>query len=78
MSSSTIEARASPVAGRGPRTWQVSPAQAIKRLVAWVRNERRIRRGIVELMSLDDRLLADIGLSRGDIEHAARYGRFPR
>jgi hypothetical protein len=30
-----------------------------------------------ELMALDDRMLADIGLTRGSVEHAVRYGRLP-
>ena len=34
-----------------------------------------MRRGIEELMALDDRMLSDIGLTRGNVEHAARYGR---
>jgi hypothetical protein len=32
-----------------------------------------LRLGIDELMALDDRMLAGIGLVRGDVEHAARY-----
>ena len=50
---------------------------AVKRLIAWIRNERRIRRGIRELSQLDDRMLADIGLRRGNVTHAARNGRLP-
>jgi hypothetical protein len=30
-----------------------------------------------ELMALVDRTLSDIGLSRGSIEHAVRYGGLP-
>ncbi len=42
--------------------------RTIKRLLTWQRraNERR------HLMRLDDRLLADMGLTRADVEHA--YG----
>jgi uncharacterized protein YjiS (DUF1127 family) len=37
--------------------------------------ERRRRLGIRQLQDLDDRLLADICVSRGEIEFAARIGR---
>jgi uncharacterized protein YjiS (DUF1127 family) len=37
--------------------------------------ERRIRRGTRELMAMSDPMLKDIGLTRADIDHAARYGR---
>jgi uncharacterized protein YjiS (DUF1127 family) len=50
----------------------------IGRYVASVSAERRIRRGIQELKTCDDRLLADMGVYRADIEHVARYGRLPR
>jgi uncharacterized protein YjiS (DUF1127 family) len=60
--------------GRRQATW----APVLGRLIAWFRNERRIRRGIDELMALDDRMLSDIGLTRGSFEHAARYGTYGR
>jgi len=60
------------------RPWRTALAEWIGRCVASIGAERRIRRGIHELMSHDDRMLADIGLSRADIEHVARYGRLPR
>jgi uncharacterized protein YjiS (DUF1127 family) len=47
----------------------------VKQLAAWIRNKRRFRRAMNELMALDDRLLADIGLTRGQVEQAARQGR---
>jgi uncharacterized protein YjiS (DUF1127 family) len=50
---------------------------AIERVMAWIRNERRVRRGIRELSQLDDRMLADIGLTRGNVMDAARDGRLP-
>jgi len=41
-----------------------------RRLVAWVRR----RKAVAELQSLDDHMLKDIGISRGEIEHAV-HGR---
>jgi uncharacterized protein YjiS (DUF1127 family) len=35
------------------------------------------RVGVDELRALDDHFLADIGLTRGHIEYAARFGRLP-
>jgi uncharacterized protein YjiS (DUF1127 family) len=40
------------------------------RLLAWFENWRRLRRDTDELMSLNDRELADIGLTRADIYYA--------
>ena len=57
-------------------SWPV--VRVIRRLIAWIRSERRIRRGIAELSALDDILLADIGVARGQIVHASRYGRPPQ
>jgi uncharacterized protein YjiS (DUF1127 family) len=47
----------------------------VKRLIAWFETRRRMRRAVDELMALDDRMLRDIGVSRGEILYAARYGR---
>jgi uncharacterized protein YjiS (DUF1127 family) len=79
MASSTIADRALAVERHRSRTHLLAPAAgAIERLIAWIRREYRIRRGINELRSLDDYMLSDIGLTRDAIEHAARYGRLPR
>jgi uncharacterized protein YjiS (DUF1127 family) len=51
---------------------------SVGRYIAWLNAKRKIRRGIEELTTHDDRMLADIGLSRGDVEYAARFGRLPR
>ena len=52
---------------------------ACARFMAWslagVRRMHRVHRGTKELMQLNDAMLKDIGLSRGEIEHAARTGR---
>ena len=54
----------------------VAPTAArVGRLVdAWKR-WRRVRAGLAELRALDALVLADLGLDRGVIEHAARTGR---
>ena len=49
----------------------------LKRLADWIGAEWRLRRSIETLRSSDDRMLADIGLTRGSIEYAVRYGRLP-
>jgi uncharacterized protein YjiS (DUF1127 family) len=78
MGSSTIDARVLAPENQGSTgPWQAALVRAIERLIVWIRNERRIRREIDELMALDDRLLCDIGLSREHIEYAARYGCLP-
>ena len=40
-----------------------------------IAQEMRIRRDTRELMLMSDRMLKDIGLSRAQIDRAARYGR---
>jgi uncharacterized protein YjiS (DUF1127 family) len=45
-------------------------ATLIKRSIEWLKERRRMRRATHELMALDDRMLADIGVSRGEILHA--------
>ena len=47
----------------------------IQRSIEWLKERRRMRRATDELTALDDRMLADIGLSRGEIFHAVRHGR---
>jgi uncharacterized protein YjiS (DUF1127 family) len=49
-------------------------ASWIIRSIAWLEARHRTRRAVVELMAMDDRMLADIGVSRGEILHAARHG----
>ena len=49
--------------------------RAMKQAIARIASRRRLRRDIDELRALDDRMLRDIGLRRGDIEYAVRYGR---
>jgi uncharacterized protein YjiS (DUF1127 family) len=55
---------------------------AVGSFVCWlaeaVAREYRLRRDMRRLEGLSDFLLSDIGLSRGAIEGAVRYGRPPR
>ena len=48
---------------------------APRRIVAALAQELAVRRGMQSLASLDDRLLRDIGLERGQIDFAVRHGR---
>jgi uncharacterized protein YjiS (DUF1127 family) len=47
----------------------------IRTLIASLAAEQRRRRAIDELHTFDDRMLADIGVTRGDIDNAVRFGR---
>jgi uncharacterized protein YjiS (DUF1127 family) len=72
-------------AGRRPSLIDRSPqdrlpagaflASLIRRSIEWLKERHRMRRATDELMALDDRMLADIGLSRGEILRAVRHGR---
>ena len=46
------------------------------RLLAHFVQWQRQRRDILELQRMDDRLLADIGITRGEAEHMVRNGRW--
>ncbi|MBM3585633.1 MAG: DUF1127 domain-containing protein [Alphaproteobacteria bacterium] len=53
-------------------------SQGIKAVVRWLRavHERhQTRRATLELARLDDRMLADIGIGRGDIPYVLVHGR---
>jgi uncharacterized protein YjiS (DUF1127 family) len=43
-----------------------------------IRPSQRARHGIADLRALDDHVLADIGLTRGQIEYVAHFGKLPR
>jgi uncharacterized protein YjiS (DUF1127 family) len=58
-------------------SWTMTLASAIGRAVSRLGRERRIRSDIGALMTFDDCLLKDIGISRSDIEYVVRYGRRP-
>ena len=57
-------------------------AGAFARLVAgcldWFAERRQARRDIARLSLLDDRLLADIGFTRDQVERAEWHGRLPQ
>jgi uncharacterized protein YjiS (DUF1127 family) len=58
----------------GPTLWARSReglAQAAAAVSRWHRTHRDTQR----LMALDDRMLRDVGLSRGEVERAVRGGR---
>jgi uncharacterized protein YjiS (DUF1127 family) len=48
---------------------------AARWLAARLAKELAVRRAMRSLASLDDRMLRDIGLERGQIDHAVRMGR---
>lgn len=47
----------------------------LRRMLKAIAEERGRRRAIRELRSLDNHVLADIGIARGEIEHVVRCGR---
>ena len=50
-------------------------ARELKLRQSTVARERKLRRSMKELASLDERMLRDIGLTRWDVERAVRFGR---
>lgn len=46
-------------------------------VVAWIRRQVKISRDTARLTALDDYLLADMGLARGEIRGLVRRGRLP-
>ena len=60
---------------RAAQSWRAVLANWIARLIDWIQSRHRARRAFAELMALDARMLADIGLSREAVEPAARCGR---
>jgi uncharacterized protein YjiS (DUF1127 family) len=75
MNSSTIETPVAPGADVSPGSWQAALVWPIRQGIAWIDARRQLQRDVKELVALDDRILRDIGLSRSDIDNAARYGR---
>jgi uncharacterized protein YjiS (DUF1127 family) len=71
----------SPLAGRSrvraprPHSLPGSLLAGARWLAAGLAKELAARRAMRSLASLDDRMLRDIGLERGQIDHAVREGR---
>jgi uncharacterized protein YjiS (DUF1127 family) len=59
------------------RTVRLAPPATPPRLGVFARLRRalELRRALDEVRALDDRMLADIGISRGELERAVRGGR---
>jgi uncharacterized protein YjiS (DUF1127 family) len=57
----------------GPATWA---GHVVRSLASEFARRRRLRRGLDALRSLDDRMLADIGITRSEAERVARDGRW--
>ena len=49
--------------------------QLASKTIAWLAEQRRVRRTVATLSSLSDATLRDIGIERGNIERVARHGR---
>jgi uncharacterized protein YjiS (DUF1127 family) len=75
MSCSAIETPVNRAAELNAESWPTALLRPIRQGIAWIAARRRLRRAVKEMMALDDRMLRDIGLSRSDIELAARFGR---
>jgi uncharacterized protein YjiS (DUF1127 family) len=76
MNGSTIESPA-PQTGLNTVSWWAALVKPIRRQLARIKHQRRIRRDIDSLVEFDDHMLADFGLRRVDIEYAAWHGRLP-
>src|SRR5262249_55703395 len=74
MTVSPNEYRARPIE-LSIESWTKILIKSMKRAISRIGSEHQIRRDIGELTALDDRMLADMGLSRSNIEHVVRYGR---
>jgi uncharacterized protein YjiS (DUF1127 family) len=59
----------------GPTIWARRSREGLAQAAAAVARWHRLRRDTRRLMALDDRMLRDVGLSRGEVERAVRGGR---
>ena len=78
MSGSIVEARAVQAAGPTTQTWRTVLMRSAWQWMSRITSAWRLRRDLQALRVLDDRMLSDIGLSRGSLEYAARYGQLPK
>lgn len=58
-------------------SWPTVGANIVSHSLAWFRHWRQVQRTTELLTELDDKMLADIGLMRDQVWHAARHGRLP-
>ena len=77
MSISIIDKQAVPAGGEpiASDSWVTVLSRLGKRQIARIVERRRMRRDADALHVMDDRILADIGLRRCEVEYASRYGR---
>ena len=64
-----------PVGHSLPIVWGQHAAELIARGAASLAREIRIRRDLRRLSGLNDAMLRDIGIARGGLESAVRFGR---
>ena len=76
MSYSFLPSSAQRIGVRRASLWSVV-VSATQRRFEQIAHRRVVRRDLNKLMEFDDRQLADIGLNRGELLHAIRYGRLP-
>jgi uncharacterized protein YjiS (DUF1127 family) len=76
MSYSFLPSSAQRIGVRRASLWSVV-VSATQRRFEQIAHRRVVRRDLNRLMEFDDRQLADIGLNRGELLHAIRYGRLP-
>jgi uncharacterized protein YjiS (DUF1127 family) len=67
-----IESRPAHRRACGPATWL---GNVVRTLATEFARRRRLRRDLDQLLSLDDRMLADIGITRSEAERVVRCGR---
>ena len=76
MSSTIIDPPAPSASKAGAvQSWPAVLLNPIKRGIARIMERHRRRQDIDILLALDDRMLADIGLDRSEIEYVVRHGR---
>jgi len=56
------------------RQYRTTATGLLSRLIEKIRFELDVRRSLREIQTFDDKMLRDIGLQRGGIEHALRNG----
>lgn len=59
---------------RAHRSHRAATGSLLRRLLEKIRFELEVRRSLREVQGFDDKMLRDIGLQRGGIEHALRFG----